>query len=89
MQSCPINDRQYLIPWLIIKTRLNIQEVAAPVAAPVAAGPVEAEEAPVEVRFTFCARTLFQFSLSENSGETERENYLQCKTRILRGNRQA
>ncbi|KAF8528688.1 ribosomal protein L7/L12 C-terminal domain-containing protein [Gautieria morchelliformis] len=31
-----------------LKTRLNIQEIAAPVAAPVAAAPVDTEEAPVE-----------------------------------------
>jgi hypothetical protein len=72
-----------------MQTRLNIQEIAAPVAtAPAAAAPAEVEEVPVEVYFCHFRSDVTEYQ-PLLSGEAKRKDYLQCKVRVTRRNREA
>jgi large subunit ribosomal protein L7/L12 len=57
----------------VFQTRLNIQEIAAPAAAPVQAVPVEAEEAPVQVSPLFCALSVHVNLLNHEQQDEPKE----------------
>lgn len=75
-----------------IQSRLNIQEIAAPVAsaAPAAAAaPVAEEEAPAAVSSFFFYHSVPIQTSPSSPGKAKREDHLQRQARVLRGNRKA